>query len=205
MNPSVIIVQPPLLQLNTASPSGAYLSAFFREAGLFPKWDDLSIALFNSIFSKDGLKKLFDLSAPNALKVAEKAQREGDKETAFQIRRYVETKESWQNWIEPIKSILRGNTGGSREFCHRFIYSPFAPRGHRMEQFLSGLEREPCVDDAPFLASMALADLSDYIAVAFDKEFSLVRYAESLCINESSFSDIQKGLEKNITHPSALP
>ena len=42
-----------------------------------------------------------------------------------------------------------------------------------------------------FLCSFALADLSDYITVAFDPQFSLVRYAESLAVDTRTFSDFE--------------
>ena len=58
----VILIQPPLVQLNSPYPSGAYLSSFFKEQGGKTRWLDLSISLFYKIFSSAGLKKLFDLS-----------------------------------------------------------------------------------------------------------------------------------------------
>ena len=85
-----------------------------------------------------------------------------------------------------------------REKEHEFLYSPFAPRGSRMENFLSSLNREPTVDDVRFLCSYALADLADYITAVFDKDFSLVRYAESLCVDERDFLQIQKQLESPV-------
>ena len=196
---NVVIIQPPLVQLNTAYPSGAYLTSFFKQAGHTARWYDLSIKLFSEIFSREGLAKLFEASKGKALKLARQAQNQGDNATATNLYRYISQRDSWINWIDTITAILKdaGSTSG-RELCHRFIFSPHAPRGSRMETYLENLDHEPSIDDARFLAGLALADLADYITVAFDREFALVRYGESLAINETSFTDIQKGINSPI-------
>ena len=68
---NVLILQPPVMQLNTAYPSGAYLSDFFKRENCLTKWVDLNIELFYSIFCKSGLEKIFELSEQNALKLAQ--------------------------------------------------------------------------------------------------------------------------------------
>ncbi len=191
----VIILQPPLMQLNTAYPSGAYLSDFFKKEGCSVKWLDLNIALFYEIFSRNGLEKLFDLSCGNALSLAQTADKKGDKATAFNLRRYVSEKNLWINWIERITLILRGK---GFECAHSFVFGAHVPRGNRMENYLSNLDHTLTTDDARSLASLALADLADYISVAFDSNFSLVRYAESLTISESVFSEIEKGADSPV-------
>lgn len=196
---NVIIIQPPLVQLNTAYPAGAYLASFFRSMHCDAVWYDLSIELFYELFSRDGLTELFAKSMPRALGIAEKARRQGDEATSSNIYRYISQRSRWISWIDTITAILRdgGSTSG-RELCHRFIFSPHAPRGSRMETFLDGLGREPTTDDARFLASMALADLADYITAVFDREFALIRYGESLAISETSFAQIEKGLDSPV-------
>lgn len=191
----VLLIQPPLVQLNSPYPSGAYLSAFFKEMGYSVRWVDLSISLFYSIFSREGLNRLFDLSENKALEMADRAFKSGDQVTAFNLRRYVSCRENWCDWIDIITGILRGQ---QREKEHEFLFSPYAPRGNRMENFISGIGREPSVDDVRFLASYALADLADYITAVFDENFSLVRYAESLTVDESSFSEIEAKLDSPV-------
>ena len=90
----VIIITPPLVQLNSPYPSGAYLKSFFTETGHNACWYDLNIDLFYSIFSKQGLEKLFSLSCENAVKKAVQAEKNGDDYTAFNMRRYVSQKKS---------------------------------------------------------------------------------------------------------------
>ncbi|WP_296326307.1 radical SAM protein [uncultured Treponema sp.] len=199
---NILILQPPIVQLNTAYPSGAYLSAFFKSLGHKTRWLDLSLELYYEIFSRAGLTRLFSLCSENALKLADKAEQAGDEATAFNLRRYVAQKDLWINWIDFITAILRPGKHDSfssgYENAHRFVFGAHVPRGSRMENYLANLTHDLTTDDARSLASFALADLADFIAVAFDKNFSLVRYAESLTVSESSFSEVEKGADSPI-------
>ena len=199
---NVLILQPPIVQLNTAYPSGAYLSAFFKSLGHKTRWLDLSLELYYEIFSRAGLTRLFSLCSENALTLADKAEQSGDKATAFNLRRYVAQKDLWINWIDFITAILHPGRHDSfssgYENAHRFVFGAHVPRGNRMENYLANLGHDLTTDDARSLASFALADLADFIAVAFDKNFSLVRYAESLTVSESSFAEVEKGADSPI-------
>lgn len=196
---NVIVIQPPLVQLNSPYPSGAYLKSFFNRNGHNAVWLDLSVQLVHSIFSKNGLKKLFELSKENAMKIASAAEKNGDFATAKNLRRYIFQSDLWIEWIDFIMSVLCGKQNPSaRELCHRFILSPYTPRGNRMENYIANLDREPTVDDTRNIASLALEDLADYISVAFDKNFSLVRYAESIAVSETSFSQIEEKLNSPV-------
>ncbi|MBQ9909625.1 MAG: radical SAM protein, partial [Treponema sp.] len=206
---NILILQPPIVQLNTAYPSGAYLSAFFKSLGHKTRWLDLSLELYYEIFSRAGLTKLFSLCSESALKLADKAEQAGDEATAFNLRRYVAQKDLWINWIDFITAILRPGRHDSfssgYENAHRFVFGAHVPRGSRMENYLANLNHDLTTDDARSLASFALADLADFIAVAFDKNFSLVRYAESLTVSESSFADVEKGADSPILKEFYLP
>lgn len=199
---NVLILQPPIVQLNTAYPSGAYLSAFFKSLGHKTRWLDLSISLFYEIFSRSGLTKLFSLCSENALRLADKAEKSGDEATAFNLRRYVAQKELWIQWIDYITAVLRpgkhDSISSGYENAHRFVFGAHVPRGARMENYLANLGHDLTTDDARSLASFALADLADFITIAFDKNFSLVRYAESLTVSESSFEQVEKGADSPI-------
>ncbi|MCD1654278.1 radical SAM protein [Treponema zuelzerae] len=197
---SVVIIQPPFVQLNGPYPAGAYLSAFFRGvAGEFGienvRWFDAGNLFFRDLFSARGLERLFEKSREGALAAAEKAWRSGGAgaETARQLKRYLSLEKAWISWIDPIISIL---CGGDRELCHALVRSPHAPRGARMDAFFASLEGEPTADDGRTLATLAIEDLADYITAAVDGEFSLVRYAESIAASERDFSRIETALSR---------
>ena len=89
--------------------------------------------------------------------------------------------------------------------ANAFLYSPFAPRGARMENYLAGLDREVDVDDVRFLCSFAIAALADYITAVFNQNFSLIRYAESLTVDTSSFAQIEQKIESPVMKTFFLP
>ena len=120
---NAIVITSPLVQLNAPYPSGAYLTSFFKKMGFSSIWYDLSIELFYSIFSKDGLTKLFSLTESKAINMANEAMKNGDEATAFNLNRYVSNKEYWINWIDYITGMLcSGREGFSgREKEHQFL------------------------------------------------------------------------------------
>ena len=236
----VVIIQPPIVQLNTPYPSGAYLQDFFKKLKSFSnldsqlsfqsdicqtsqnaqnpldleavkklspaafelakkagyqidsvEWKDLSIELFHKIFSKEGISQLFHNTKDKALKMALEAENQGDEITAYNLRRYVLTKDAWINWLDKIVALLVENKSG-RETLHEFVRSAHVPRGSRMETYLANLNREVSVDDGYLLASLALADLADYITTVYDNNFALIRYAESICASDLSKEEILK-------------
>ena len=226
----VVIIQPPIVQLNTPYPSGAYLQDFFKKLKSFGEtdnqittftdsptlspnafqiaqkagtqissveWKDLSIELFHRIFSKEGLKLIFHKTENKALKMALEAENQGDEITAFNLRRYILTKNAWINWIDKIVALLVENKSG-RETLHEFVRSAHVPRGSRMENYLSTLDREVSVDDGYMLSSLALADLADYITAVYDNNFALIRYAESICASDSTLEEILKTTESPV-------
>ena len=194
-----IIIQPPLVQLNTAYPSGAYLSAFFKSQNVCSSWHDLSIALIDRIFCKGGLERIFELTEKKALSLAEGFAKNGEDFAAKNLKQYILQKDLWILWIDSIMKILRdGSKSSSRELTHKFVFSPFVPRGMRMESYLEKLDAMPTADDARNLAGAALEDLADYINVAFDKDFALIRYAESIAVGKKSFGEIEGSLDSPV-------
>lgn len=209
---NTIIIQPPLVQLNTPYPSGAYLLSFFND--LYKKqkidgkveWFDLSIELFHKIFCKDGLNFIFNKCYGKALKLADSFEKAGDDNSAFQIRRYICQRKNWIEWIDIIISIVcKSKEFSGREFVHEFVRSAHVSRGNRMEKYLSSLGRDVGVDDSQILASLALADLADFITMVYDKDFALIRYAERLAISTAKFEDIIDGLESPILNDFYKP
>lgn len=202
---NTIIIQPPLVQLNTPYPSGAYLKAFFKKIysennidGTID-WFDFSTELFHKVFCREGLKKIFQQSQEKALKIAADFENNGDDNSAFQIRKFISESPLWCEWIDKIISVLCENTKISgREFTHEFVRSAHAPRGDRMERYLSKLERDVSVDDSRIIASLALADLADYITIAYDRNFALIRYAEHLATSTSTFDSVEENLSSPI-------
>ena len=58
--PSVLLLIPPLTQLNTPYPSIAYLTGFLRGRGIEASQADLGIEMVLRIFCRPGLQALFE-------------------------------------------------------------------------------------------------------------------------------------------------
>ena len=200
---NTLIIQPPLVQLNTPYPSGAYLLDFFNS--LYEEknvkgrveWFDLSNSFFHKIFCKHGIAHIFNSTFEKALKLSSQYESQGDDNTAFHLRRFISQKEFWINWIDEIIAIVCSSNSkiSGREFAHEFIRSAHVPRGMRVVNFLSNLNRDVSTDDAQILSSLALADLADYITMVYDQNFALIRYAEHLATSTAEFSETIEGLK----------
>ncbi|MGL4986434.1 MAG: radical SAM protein [Treponemataceae bacterium] len=194
----VIILQSPFSQLNSPYPASAYLFSFFNQ---LKKNKDMNIDsvqafdvnndIFHAIFSAQGLNTIFNEVEKNEKTLLASLE----EESLFNVVRFLSFKDRWTRWIEPIKAILCTN---QKEHTHEFIHSAHVPRGFRMEQYLHNLHRKPSVEDSAILASLAIADLSDFIRIAFDESFSLVHYASSLAESQNDFSIIEKCLDSPI-------
>lgn len=186
----VIIIQPPLVQLNTPYPSGAYLQSFFKKLALnnpeykidSVNWIDGSNELYHKIFSRESIAKIFSLTETKAKKLINDSFQEN---ISFNLKRFLSQQDSWIRWLPVAKDILHGK---NLELRQEFIMSPSVPRGQRMENYLVQLNRNPSVDDARILATFMFLDFSDYITTVFDSSFGFVRYNESL---SESINDIQ--------------
>ena len=200
---NTLIIQPPLVQLNTPYPSGAYLLDFFNS--LYEEknvkgrveWFDLSNSFFHKIFCKHGIAHIFNSTFEKALKLSSQYESQGDDNTAFHLHRFISQKEFWINWIDEIIAIVCSSNSkiSGREFAHEFIRSAHVPRGMWVENFLSNLNRDVSTDDAQILSSLALADLADYITMVYDQNFALIRYAEHLATSTAEFSETIEGLK----------
>ena len=58
--PTVLLLIPPLTQLNTPYPSTAYLTGFLRSQGICCVQADLGIEMVLRLFSRQGLTRVFD-------------------------------------------------------------------------------------------------------------------------------------------------
>lgn len=200
---NTLIIQPPLVQLNTPYPSGAYLLNFFnslyKEKNVKGRveWFDLSNEFFHKIFCKEGIVHIFNSTFEKALSISNQYESQGDDDSAFHLRRFASQGELWADWINQIIAIVCSGDSkiSGREFAHEFIRSAHVPRGMRVENFLSNLGRDVSTDDSQILASLALADLADYITMVYDNNFALIRYAEHLATSTAEFSDAVNGLK----------
>src|SRR5512145_2088030 len=73
--PTVLLLIPPLTQLNTPYPSTAYLTGFLRSKGVPREHADLGIEMVLRLFSRNGLTRVFDTLEPRKQSLPPEAQR----------------------------------------------------------------------------------------------------------------------------------
>ncbi len=200
----VFLVQPPFVQLNAPYPALYYLKSFLEERGARTLAADHSIGLFERVFSRAGLERLFDearprieerLSRPAAprggkARLGTEGRTAGPDEEAVRLNlaRYLSQAKLWIGTIDRLTAFLRG---GDREFGHLLTAANGAlPAGDRALGFIESAGGQPGPDDARRLATEMLSDLADLVAF-LDPGFSLVRYAESIAASVRSFAAVE--------------
>lgn len=178
MMPSVLLLIPPLTQLNTPYPSTAYLTGYLRGRGYTVRQADLGIEVALALFSRAGLARVF--AAVRAL--GDKAPGEARQMLALE-RAYLET-------IEPVVAFLQGR---DPSLAPRICQGQFLPEGPR---FAARLRRRaaPSVDLAKHLATLYLEDLADLARATVAPQFALSRYAEHVGISASRFDTVLEAL-----------
>jgi hypothetical protein len=181
-----MLIQPPFVQLNAPYPAVYFLEAFLRGRGVAASSFDHSIALYRSIFSRDGLARIFeDVGHSPVLRAPP------DAESRRQLARYMSYRDQYIEWIDSIVDFLSGGDSG---FAHRLAQAAEFPRGRRAQAFLVASGGRIGADDARALATRMLEDLGDLIAFALDPEFATVRYGERLARSVKDFRAIENAL-----------
>ncbi|QQO10538.1 B12-binding domain-containing radical SAM protein [Breznakiella homolactica] len=197
----IYLVQPPLVQLNAPYPSIYYLRSFLEKNGYSCIVSDHSIALFERIFCRQGTETLF-ADARRAFGKTPGAAAENPY-ARYNIERFLSESEQWTAVIDRLVNFLRGK---DREFAHLLTQANgVIPGGPRYDSCLEAADGQPGPDSAPVLASRLLADLADFITVALDPSFSLVRYAEHLSASVRDFSQVTAGLDSYILNTFYRP
>jgi radical SAM superfamily enzyme YgiQ (UPF0313 family) len=181
----VLLVQPPFVQLNAPYPATAYLASFLRREGHEARVVDLSIELFHRIFSGPGLARVFaeaERRLPPRLAGLDRPTREN-------LVRYLSNAD---RYLEAIDRVVHLLSAGDDAFAHEIASAARVPWGHRTEGFFAANEGRIAAADAPIAASLIVEDLADFLRVAVDPEFWLVRYAESKASSQPDFRVLEE-------------
>jgi len=179
----ILLVTPPLTQLNTAYPAAAHLLGFLRLQGLPAEQMDLSIELIAALFTRQKLEEIFQIAT--ALPKLSKANKILLGQSDFHLRT-----------IEPIMRYLSGNDSS---LAIRFSDREFWPVSKRLpseDDLEWGFGTIGNYDRATHLCTLFLKDLCEFIQQTIDPHFELIRYAESLCLRLPEFAPLQEELEK---------
>ncbi|HLP04079.1 MAG TPA: radical SAM protein [Paludibacter sp.] len=187
----ILLVTPPLTQLNTAYPATCQLQGFLRSKGIDTGQMDLSIEFVQKLFTSTKLGEIFELAALKGK--LSKQNRNIQCQAAFYVR--------------TINPVMRFLSGADNSLAQRFGNRDFWPQTKRMpteEDLEWAFGTIGNHDRAVHLCTLFLKDLCDFIREAIDPKFELIRYAESLCLRLPDFDPLEAELEKPLSFTEKL-
>ncbi|MEE8124518.1 MAG: radical SAM protein [Nitrospirales bacterium] len=184
---TVLLIIPPLTQLNTPYPSTAYLTGFLRSRGYRVHQADVGIEMVLSLFSRKGLTRVFE-----GLRAQPPEDLPGEARQMLSLERaYVET-------IDPVIRFLQGCDS---TLAARICQGGFLPQGPRFSRMESEeQDASPTqTDHAKHLATLYLEDLADLVQATVAPHFALSRYGESISRQASTYDRLEEVLAQPLS------
>ncbi|RYU84423.1 B12-binding domain-containing radical SAM protein [Hymenobacter persicinus] len=180
----ILLLTPPLTQLNTPYPATAYIKGFLGSRGYAVTQADLGLELVLKLFSQEGLGRVFaEIEA-------------GHYELSDNARRMVRLQRSYLATIGPVIRFLQNkDTTLAPRICHsRFL--PEAARFDNVADLESAFGTMGLTDQARHLATLYLEDLGDLIKETVGPQFGFSRYAEKLAMSATTFDALHEALHE---------
>jgi radical SAM superfamily enzyme YgiQ (UPF0313 family) len=186
----VLLLTPPMTQLNTPYPATAYLSGYLRTLGLATAQADLSIELFHALFSPTGLQ---------AWRQAAQACPTPGAASAY-------VREHFDTLVRLLPRVMGFLQGRDPTLAHRIASRQLLPEGPRFATLdvYAAQDGEDALawafgalgqhDRARHMATLLLNDVADAWREAVDPRFEFVRYGEKLAAAQSSFEPLAQAL-----------
>lgn len=179
----ILLISPPFTQLNTPYPATAYLKGFLQTREIDSAQLDLGIETILALFSKEGIRNLFEAASPTMAMASDNSKR------IFALR------ELYLKTIEPAIHFLQDQDPTLAHLICERNYLPEASRFDALEDPEWAFGTMGIRDQARHLASLYLEDLSDFIVEMVDPFFGFSRYAETLSLSASSFDELYDALQ----------
>jgi radical SAM superfamily enzyme YgiQ (UPF0313 family) len=186
----VLLLTPPMTQLNTPYPATAYLTGCLRRHApdVEVVQGDFSIELFLRVFSRAGLQ------AVHQQLLAQRARHPA-------VAHFLAHAEDYLAQVEPVLRFLQGR---DPSLAMRIVGRSFLPEGPRFAALHDSAEDEDALawafgelgttDRARHLASLFVDDLADVVREGIDARFELSRYGEKLASSAYSFDPLAEAL-----------
>ena len=185
----ILLLTPPMTQLNTPYPATAYLTGCLRRhaPALSVVQGDFSLELFLRLFSRGGVQAMLDELSARARKLRSRAAREAMPDS---IAHFLAHGDDYATLVEPVLRFLQGN---DPSLALRIVGRSFLPEGPRFASLSAPAPEgdDPdalhwafgelgVTDRARHLASLFIDDLADVIRDGIDPRFELCR-ASPIC------------------------
>ena len=200
----VLLITPPMIQLNTPYPATAYLTGFLRlhatRLRLEVTQADASLSLFLRLFSAPLLARMSNELDRRARKLGKRAP------VPPSIKQFLTHSDRYIDTVEPTIGFLQGR---DPSLAFRIVGRSFLPEGPRFEhlsppptaehaaldqQLLSAFGTLGTTEQARYLASLYLDDLADVWRQGIDTRFEFARYGERLAASAASFDPLHEAL-----------
>jgi radical SAM superfamily enzyme YgiQ (UPF0313 family) len=201
----ILLITPPMTQLNTPYPATAYISGFLRSRGYEVHQADFALDLALKIFSKSGLSRVKE-------SLLRKLSTKGaKKKIPASVNFFLENFSRYEECVEPTIRFLQNKDSS---LALRIVSRDFIPEGPQFEvlqQFEnvgSEGDSDPLAwafgslgiqDRAKYLASLLINDLAAVIKDGVDPKFELARYGEKLAASQPTFDPMQEALNSEPT------
>ncbi len=183
----ILLLTPPLVQLNTPYPAIPLLSGFLRSLGADVAQADLSLELALRLFSCQGLGRIADACRAAAVPTPS-------------VRFFLRHQDAYRATVETALAFLQGRDDAAG---WRIARRDFLPEGARFASLApdgAGLDEEDALaecfgalgvtDRAKLIASLYFDDLADAIREGVDPDFGFSRYAELLAVAAPDFNPL---------------
>ncbi|NVO83816.1 B12-binding domain-containing radical SAM protein [Hymenobacter terrestris] len=188
-SPTVLLITPPLTQLNTPYPATAYIKGFLGGRGYAVTQADLGLELVLKLFSKAGLTRVFAEIETGSFKLSDN------------VRRMLRLKNSYLSTVEPVVRFLQNKDSTlAPRICHS-RYLPEASRFDNVADLETAFGTMGLTDQARHLATLYLEDLGDLLKETVGPQFGFSRYAEKLGMSATTFDELHAALQ---TQPNLL-
>ena len=194
----VLLITPPMLDLNSPYPATAYLKGYLSRQGYDVLQADFALELALKLFSQPGIGTI----CAEVQRTPETATPSPQNVGSFGAKHLLANRERYRNTIEPVVRFLQGK---DPSLAFRICTRRFLPEGPR---FLA--LREPgsgenagstrwalgsfsVQDRARYLASLYIGDICDVIQY-LDPKFTLFSYAEMLASQSQNFDPLESSL-----------
>ncbi|MGO4818056.1 B12-binding domain-containing radical SAM protein [Flavobacterium sp. W22_SRS_FP1] len=190
MKTKLFLITPPFTQLNTPYPATAYIKGFLNTKDIDSVQADLGIEVILKLFSKKGLKDLFEVAS---LKFEIEKISDNSKRIYALQEEYIKT-------IDAVIAFLQGkNPTLALQICQE-DYLPEASRFAQLEELDWAFGTMGTQDKAKHLSTLYLEDISDFIVECVDDKFGFSRYAERLGRSANSFDELYEALQQETTY-----
>jgi radical SAM superfamily enzyme YgiQ (UPF0313 family) len=196
----VLLLTPPMTQLNTPYPATAYLTGFLRahgaDLGLTVAQADASLALFLRLYSAAWIERMAGVLADRARAVRRASPMPPS------IAHFLREGPRYAATVEPAVRFLQGR---DPSLALRIVGRGFLPEGPRFAPLAAAAAAgdDPLgaafgslgsTDQARYLASLYVDDLADVWRDGIDPKFELARYGERLAASAPTFEPLEAAL-----------